>query len=949
MTIIDTQRRWASPIASPLSSTVRLANAPRFDGTRHQDTEARSSAPVVQPLNGPYLPMNFVSSPRFGISSASIVGAMKSAEQSRLSSTSQVMSFWEFLDEAAEKPDKHLRSTSQYAADAIDYYDRITGNTKPIRVMGRTLVPHAIFKRPWESRMMSKVVSVMGHEWVLDDIYNTLKDNAKRPFPKKMNIIHGNNSTGKNMILDTLFDGIEQYSKTDEGSMYSFNWVFKDARLDDDDDFEILSPVGPNSKADDSKKGKSHPGMIPPNEVGVVIPANLNTNPIFLLPKAAREAFLTGMDAENKLPKGFNKDYILLDKLDTTSQRIYSALLGYYLQEYEDIDDEGKRFDKALTKVLSHVQVTRYDLSIQNRRGLVKIPGAETQDAQSALITPDIDWNRLPKAVKEAFRTAGIHQLRGPVAQAGRGNLFYDDMWKSRDLGRYQFLLQTAEKGIITVPTQSTGGGTTSDAVQENVDINLWGATNDMNLAQLQDTGDYYKSLSERFRFFAVGYLPTYRSALGIYAPDFKSNLQPGRAVDPYTLEAFSLWATMTSLFPVTEGSQKYYSTIDQDPDQSLFKTAKELTILQKALLYQGEDPNSFEMDPKKQSYTLKQKQILDRYLENIAREYRYSDGSDRFLDYEGSVGISPRKEASEVLLDVIRHKQGEPLTVVDLFEVLDERLKNGMSFLDERSKKLQQLGISSDDLQERKSTTETSWYNGRSYTRLSNIPGKMSGRGLMFQVKGHYKRRIRYDLQKALHLVKTDEYYIHQLRKYIEHVSAQRRAQQSTQTDNRPIPPEYREPTDKTEASEAFMQKMESVFYPDEKLGDNDRKEKRRELVTRLGEYRDTHKVDPLQNVGVVFSDLVNTYKGHDIKENRKIMVMFLRDYYRYLEDPSLYNPTKITPLNRDRVDRMFGALEHLKTQNGYHPDTIPKLLSFAFEGTDEDKEARESEAPKT
>ncbi len=826
-----------------------------------------------------------------------LLNQLSEVEKNRFSLSKQVLTFHEFLQEAINNPRKYLRSTSQYAVDALDFWNKKAGILPGAKtdVLGSKVSPLVYAKRPWEPNELVDKTGVCGQEIVLDEIYNALLTNAQKEHPDYMIVLHGPNATGKTLILETLFNALENYSKNDEGALYTFNWVFKDANNDGSDfAFDSMFPVysGPNALAPSDNPG------IKPNEVGVTIPANLNTNPIFLLNKETRLKLVNALESQGKLQPGFNKDHIIAGSLDSSSQKIFDAL--------------WKHYDGNLNKILSHVHVTRWALSEQNRKGLVVIPPEETPEAQLIPITPEIDWDSLPLRIKEAFRSAGIHELEGPFPQANRGHIFFDDMLKTGNIGRYLFLLRTAEKGKITISTPHR-----TKAADEKLDLVIWGTTNDNTLHALQKEYGDWDSLKGRFMFIPVGYERRYKSVTDIYSNQLSQMIPPdnGRHISPHALEIFGLWTTMTYLFPPS--NRDYYEAIDQDKSKSLRNIVTRLNVLQKALLYQGEDPGSYVMNQGygENTFTNEEKQTLKRYLKEIANEYNFGVGKHKFLFYEGGTGLDPR-DARKILEEAIKARPGECFSALEVFDTLEERIKHGLDFETER--KAYVSGI--------RKAIDTARQANKNLS-LPNVPDFPNALEIFRLAQEHTRRIVRYEVQNAAGLIKPEEEHLHNLGKYVEHVRASRA--------KRDVEPRWRDKSNLNKPDEGFMQSMEKIFNYIEFSGvvnESEREKFRQKIAEVYGEWKASHSGEnPMEKLPEIFPDLLKTMKAKDITDNNKKLVDFLYDLKEHYKKKDSESTSQAQSLRAERMELLKTGLENLHKM-GYCNKCIPKLIDFAF-----------------
>jgi len=809
----------------------------------------------------------------------------------------QILTFEEYLTEVANNPGIHLRPASCYLLDSIDYWNEYMGY-KPedrIRVLGHNVRPMAFVQKPWEPKELVDKELVRGQLLFWNNLYDKLEVIARKKHPNRMIIAHGPNATGKSRVFETLFEELEHYSKTNEGALYTFNWVF---------DSRSLLGFG----AQEEREDKS----VKPAEVEFWIPAGKNSHPIFLLDKEERVAFLNELEEQGKLSGSFNKDYIISGEMSGLSRKMYEALWRMY---------KGN-----VKKVLNHIHVVRWEISTLGREGAVLIQPAVTPHAVLSPIYPEVDWSNVPRDIANILRTSGLHEIEGDFAQANRGIVAFDDVFKDHDMGDYLHLLRGAEKSKQTIKTSKNGLG--AKAVDEQFDMLLFGTTNDDTLRQMEHDQKEWESLRARFIFAPMGFERCYKNVADVFRHQLDQMIpkNSGRHIAPRTLESFGLWLTMTYLFPPR--NPNYYNSLDipEGPKEKFFPLAKRMTVLEKALLYQSEDPNSFELDPEKQRYTKSDKELLDKYLGHIVDEYNLGVGRHKFFLYEGSHGLSSRV-GEEIFEDAIERdtSQDNCFSVLELFDTLQEWIDHGFEFERERKEFINRAA------QELKSMHESGVRAAGMMPVFDEKEGIPDTKSLLDQVKGHEKRKIRYDVQIALGNIRDKEEQFGTLRKYIAHIKAH------TSTANKIVAPEFRDPPNNEGPNERFMERMEKIFFPSLSSSNHPEIVKFRNSVKqRIGEWLegDNKTKDPFEHIEEIFPDLIERMNAHDMELNKKRLADFLIDLRIYYELDGKIDGHRVFELEPQRKEILLSTIEKLTSDEmGYCKKCLPKLIyDFAF-----------------
>lgn len=819
----------------------------------------------------------------------------------------------QFLDEyipaVEQNPKKYLRQVARYFLDAVEYWDRVGGvePDKKIKVMGKLVHPYAFVTKPWEPEGLLDKELVQDQLICLNDLIEQIKVMSRKKHPNKVIVVHGPNATGKSLIFDTIFGMLEAYSKTDEGALYTYEWVFGNM------------PSGNMGFHNNIKELKQLGGKIAREDIESGFLAGKNASPIFLLSKSERGILLNKLKAEGKIPKGLNTDYVLSGDLNDASRITYEVLLNIY--------------DGDEVKVLNHVHVVRWTYSAQGRRGLVLIPPNVTPNTRLVEVMPGGNLEGLPRSLAIAFRNSGIHLIEGDEAKANHGLIVYDDFLKDTVQGThigsmddFLHLLRFAEKGKTTISTTTTKGRG-AHAVDEGFDVLIFSTTNDDTLMKLEEGYHEWPSLNARFLKIAMWMSRKYRPVTEIFRPQLLQLVSPEgtRHVSPNALEAFGLWVTMTYLFPAQ--NINYYNSLPNTDEKIKPRLAallkNKLTILDKALLYQNENINSYRLSTDQKGYSQEEQQILESHIDAIANEYNLGVGRHKFFFYEGSVGFDVR-QAEPILQRAIMAKPDECFSIIEIFDILGDEIKHGFEFEKKRDAIIKNVGDKLDKIRKEnaKSGGTTAGLD------LTILPERIpSTQELLEQVKEHEKRRIKFDVYQALNCIKSKEEQVLDLKKYVEHIMAS--------IGKRQLRSQWRGAEGSTQPDETFMQKMEKILSPLNGFSDSDKRtEFRRNVAGSIGTWAidntDKDAIEHLDKIDVM-KDFIRRMIDYDITKSEEKVKFFLQDlrtYYERGKDMKTHSLAKIEP---ERVSTLHGALNNLK-QKGYCDKCITKHIFFAF-----------------
>ncbi|NJK31294.1 MAG: hypothetical protein HC927_02140 [Deltaproteobacteria bacterium] len=365
---------------------------------------------------------------------------------------------------------EHARS-AQYIRDVFDHFGTST-LTRPEGDVRR----FALFDAPWadgEGR-------VAGQENVQNEIYRLLNNFARDGRVSRLIVLHGPNGSAKSSILRCIQGAMEHYSRSAEGAMYSYAWIFPSEKI-------VKGKLGfANEGANASLPSDSY-AHLGADQIDARLPCELKDHPLFLIPRSERKALVEQLKESGKIRSDFViSRYILEGDLGPRDRAIYDALLVAY---------EG---DQA--QVLRHIQVERFYFSHRYGGGLATVEPQMHVDAEARQITADRSIANLPRPLQ----TVPLFELGGPLISANRGLLEFSDLLK-RPPEAYKYLLATSEEGTATLPQ-----------FKISLDEVLIASTNEKYLEAFKEHPDWM-SFKARMELVRVPYLRRYSDEVQIY------------------------------------------------------------------------------------------------------------------------------------------------------------------------------------------------------------------------------------------------------------------------------------------------------------------------------------------------------------------------------------------------------------------------------------------------
>ncbi len=303
---------------------------------------------------------------------------------------------------------------------------------------------------------------------------------------KRVLLLHGPVGSAKSTIARLLKKGVERYSRTDEGALYTFRWV------------------------DDSKGGDHILG----NQTEM--PCPMHEEPLKLIPEELRPKFI------DELNKGNKTDY----KVTVTGDLCPAC--RHVQREFM------KRYQGDLTKVLQHVKVERLLLSEKDRVGIGTFQPKDEKNQDSTELTGDINYRKIAEYGSDSDPRA--FNFDGEFNIANRGVVEFIEVLKLDVAFLYDLLGASQEHKIKPKKFPQT-----------DIDEVILGHTNEPEFKKLQNN-EFMEALRDRTVKIDVPYITKLKEEIKIYEKDFNANKIKGKHIAPHTVEVAAMWAILTRL-----------------------------------------------------------------------------------------------------------------------------------------------------------------------------------------------------------------------------------------------------------------------------------------------------------------------------------------------------------------------------------------------------------------
>ncbi|HSO34744.1 MAG TPA: serine protein kinase [Labilithrix sp.] len=328
--------------------------------------------------------------------------------------------------------------------------------------------------------------AIFGLDIPLMRLVHVLKAAAEGYGPeKRVILLHGPVGSSKSTIARLLKQGIEYYSRTTDGSLYSFDWV-------------NLGDTGLAGTSTDR------------------FPSPMNDEPLRLIPQDWRPKAIDELALSNDQYK------VRVDgDLDPASRFIFKNLMTKYEGDWSKV-------------VRNHIRVRRLVLSEKDRVGIGTFQPKDEKNQDSTELTGDINYRKIAEYGSDSDPRA--FNFDGEFNIANRGIVEFVEMLKLDVAFLYDLLGASQEKKIKP-----------KKFAQTDIDEVILGHTNEAEYKKLLNN-EFMEALRDRTIKIDIPYITKLHEEIKIYEKDFGPAKVKGKHVAPHTLEVAAMWAVLTRL-----------------------------------------------------------------------------------------------------------------------------------------------------------------------------------------------------------------------------------------------------------------------------------------------------------------------------------------------------------------------------------------------------------------
>jgi len=330
--------------------------------------------------------------------------------------------------------------------------------------------------------------AVFGLDVPLMKLVNVFKSAAQGyGTEKRVILLHGPVGSAKSTIARLLKKGVEEYSKSEKGAMFTFEWT---------------------------DEGETRHGLL--GDGIRVFPCPMHEDPLHIIPLEMRQKVI------DELNRGHRGEYRIQTGGDLcpACRFIFRGLMEQY--------------DGDVGRILKHIRVKRLVLSEADRIGIGTFQPKDEKNQDSTQLTGDINYRQI--AVYGSDSDPRAFNFDGEFNIANRGIIEFVEVLKLDVAFLYDLLGASQEHRIKP-----------KKFAQTYIDEVIIGHTNEPEYRRLQNN-EFMEALRDRTVKIDVPYITKIKDEIKIYEKDFNGRKIRGVHIAPHTIEMAGMWAVMTRL-----------------------------------------------------------------------------------------------------------------------------------------------------------------------------------------------------------------------------------------------------------------------------------------------------------------------------------------------------------------------------------------------------------------
>src|SRR6058998_1398198 len=306
---------------------------------------------------------------------------------------------------------------------------------------------------------------------------------------RRVILLHGPVGSAKSTIVRLLKKGLEEYSRTPEGGMYTFAWT----NIANDVEKEVYAMVNDE------------------------LPCPMREEPLHLIPSDQRPKLVDELMRNSSDPK--------------FPMQVEGDLCPSCRQMYRELT---RRYKGDWFKVIDHVKVRRLVLAEKDRIGIGTFQPKDEKNQDSTELTGDINYRKI--AIYGSDSDARAFNFDSEFNVANRGIIEFIEVLKLEVAFLYDLLGASQEHKIKPKKFPQT-----------DIDEVIIGHTNEPEYKKLQNN-EFMEALRDRTVKIDIPYITKLNEEVKIYEKDYNPHRIRGKHIAPHTLEMAAMWCVLTRL-----------------------------------------------------------------------------------------------------------------------------------------------------------------------------------------------------------------------------------------------------------------------------------------------------------------------------------------------------------------------------------------------------------------
>ena len=387
-------------------------------------------------------------------------------------------SFWDYLDIVGKNPSV-CRNAYQRLYDMV-----MSFGAEKYRAFKKDLVRYHFFSDPIDHA----ADGVFGLDEQLMQLVDVFRSAAEGyGSDRRILLLHGPVGSSKSTIARLLKKGLEHYSRTDAGALYSYVWM-------------LDAGAGPTEKTHE-------------------FPCPMYEDPLLLVPTEARVQLQTRVN-ESFTAKGGKGRIRLYNEVNPFCRKVLNDLMVHYGGDWK--------------QAMSHVKVRRIGLSEKDRIGIGTFQPKDEKNQDSTELTGDINYRKIAQFGSDSDPRA--FNFDGELCIANRGICEFIEVLKL-DVAFLYDLLGASQERVIKP----------KKFAQTFIDEVIIGHTNEPEYKKLQ-SNELMEAFRDRTIKIDVPYNIRLDDEIRIYQKDFGPARLKNMHIAPHTLEVAAMWAILSRL-----------------------------------------------------------------------------------------------------------------------------------------------------------------------------------------------------------------------------------------------------------------------------------------------------------------------------------------------------------------------------------------------------------------